>query len=127
MNSFYFEDCQVGLLTPRGKLYGSTNTSKGNDCQDLVPPTYLVCLEMLKGDFDSYGSVLAQSGGQCWKKCFSSSMVLSSLLPPDSTTNEAFFYGTEARIEVHRSWNGQSLFHSINGTMVQHSFLTQMH
>ncbi|XP_058208420.1 uncharacterized protein LOC131321424 isoform X1 [Rhododendron vialii] len=112
-------DCQVGSSNHRGKLHGSANTSKGNDCQDLAPPAYLVCLEMLKGDFHTYGSVLAQSGGQCWKKCFSSSMVLSSLLPPDSPTNEPFLHGTEARIEVHRSWNGQSLFHSINGAMNQ--------
>lgn len=84
----------------------------------LAPPTYLVGLDVLKADM-RYNSVLSRDNGQCWRKCFSASMVLSSLLLIDLPFNEPFLHGTEARIEVHGAWNRQSFyFHSKNGKKV---------
>ncbi|XP_052204399.1 uncharacterized protein LOC127809565 [Diospyros lotus] len=117
LKNFDSTDCLVGLSTDIGNFNGARNTCK---YFDLAPPTYLVCLETLKADVHTYGSVLALTGGQCWQKCFSTTLVLSSLLPSDSSTDEAFLHGSEARIEVCGSWNSQSLyFHSKNGKMNQ--------
>ncbi|KAL7228845.1 hypothetical protein ACSBR2_007518 [Camellia fascicularis] len=110
-------DCQVGSSTHKGKCYGAANISKG---LDLAPPTYLVCLDVLKSDLLPYESILSQGVGQCWQRCFSTSLVLSGLLHSDSPTDKPFLHGTEARIEVNGSWNSQSLyFQSRNGTMSQ--------
>ncbi|XP_057484608.1 uncharacterized protein LOC130770970 isoform X1 [Actinidia eriantha] len=113
-------DCQVGSLTHRAKSYGETSTSKDNDGLDLAPPTYLVCLDALKADLHPHGSAIVRSVGLCWQKCFSSSLVISTLLPSDLPTDEPFLHGTQARIEVHGSWNSQSLyFHRKSGKMGQ--------
>ncbi|XP_057487483.1 uncharacterized protein LOC130773556 isoform X1 [Actinidia eriantha] len=113
-------DCQVGSLTHKAKSYGATSTSKDNDGLDLATPTYLVCLDTLKADLHPRGSVIVRNVGLCWQKCFSSSLAISTLLPSDLPTEEPFLHGTQARTEVHGSWNGQSLyFHRKSGKMGQ--------
>lgn len=85
----------------------------------LAPPIYAVFLDILRPDSQSCISASPQGYGQCWGKCFSAFLVLSSLRPMVSQSNEPFLHGTEARIEVHSGWNSQSsYFHSRNGTLV---------
>ncbi|XAR66309.1 hypothetical protein NMG60_11012493 [Bertholletia excelsa] len=111
-------ECQVGSLKDRRKFFRETNIFKGFDCFDLAPPTYFVCLDMLKADLRPRDSILARTIGLSWQKCFSSFLVLSSLLPSHFSTDEPFLHGAEARIDVYRSWDRQSLYlHSRNGTM----------
>ncbi|KAA8534236.1 hypothetical protein F0562_031753 [Nyssa sinensis] len=112
-------DCCVGLSSNGGN-YSATNISKCLNRPVLAPPTYLVCLDILKADLHSYESVLARSIGECWQKCFSASLVLSSFLPTDLSSDEPFLHATDTRIEVRGSWNRKSsYFHSRNGTMSQ--------
>ncbi|XP_059666223.1 uncharacterized protein LOC132312029 [Cornus florida] len=112
-------DCQVGLSSNRGN-YGAANLSKCINCLVLAPPTYTVCLDILKADLHSYRSVLDRCIGQCWIKCFSFYLVLSNLLPTDLASDERLLHGSEARIEVHGTWNKQSLyFRTRNGTLSQ--------
>ncbi|KAL2549193.1 putative zinc-finger domain [Forsythia ovata] len=104
-------DSQAGSPSRRGPCL-----AKSLNNLVLAPPTYLVGLDVLKAD-KRYNSILSRGNGQCWRKCFSASMVLSSLLSTNLPFNEPFLHGTEARIEVHGAWNRQSFyFHSKNGT-----------
>lgn len=76
----------------------------------LIPPTYLVDLEVLNVNLGSYKSFSNETCGQCWRKCFSSTLVLSSILPTDLPLDEPFLHGNEPRVESPASWNRQ-LFH----------------
>ncbi|CAK9176489.1 unnamed protein product [Ilex paraguariensis] len=113
-------DCHVGSLLHKVEFGGATNLSKCLDFLVLAPPTYLVCLDTLKADLHSYKSVLVEGVGRCWKKCFSASFVLSSLLPTDLPSDEPFLHGTETRVEVHGVWNRRSLYYQCrNGAVSQ--------
>ncbi|KAK3034423.1 hypothetical protein RJ639_033694 [Escallonia herrerae] len=76
----------------------------------VAPPTYPVCLDVLKAGMHSHKHVLAQSVAQCWHKYFSASLVLSSMLPTDLPSKELFMHGRETRIEVHGVWSRQSSY-----------------
>jgi hypothetical protein len=93
---------------------GAKNLSMHRDSLARVPPTYIICLDVLGPDKSRpYESVVAGSVGRFWRKCFSLSLVFSSLLLTDLPSDEPFLHGTEACVEVHRSWNRQSShFHS---------------
>ncbi|XP_047341258.1 uncharacterized protein LOC124944950 [Impatiens glandulifera] len=87
----------------------ATGSSKVPYCVDFAQPTYTVSLDSLKSTSHSSESVL-RSIGQCWKKCFSNSLVLSSLLPTDLSSAHQHLHGTDMCIEVQGSWNNKSLY-----------------
>lgn len=102
------------------KSSGATSVSRSLDLLGIAPPSYLVCADILKADLYPYKSILAQTEGRCWQKRFSAALVLSSLLPTSSPSDEPFLHGPGARIESYGSWNRQSsFFHSRHGTMSQ--------
>ncbi|GLT43873.1 hypothetical protein SLA2020_178000 [Shorea laevis] len=84
---------------------------------DVLPsPTYFVCLDVLEADQHSPESVLAQRSVDCWWKCFSICLALSSLLHKDVSGDETFLDGSDGRIQIHGSWSRQSsYFESRNG------------
>ncbi|GLT93094.1 hypothetical protein SLE2022_109000 [Rubroshorea leprosula] len=84
---------------------------------DVLPsPTYLVCLDVLEADQHSPESVLAWRSVDCWWKCFSICLALSSLLHKDVSGDESFLDGSDGRIQIHGSWSRQSsYFESRNG------------
>ncbi|KAG9141516.1 hypothetical protein Leryth_024893 [Lithospermum erythrorhizon] len=87
---------------------------------DLIPPTYLIDLDVLHVNLCSYRSISTESFGQCWKKCFSSTLVLSSVLPVDLPLDEPFLHGNEPRVESEASGNRQLLyFDSKNASLKQ--------
>lgn len=101
------------------KSSGATSVSRSLDLLGIAPPSYLVCADILKADLHPYKSVLAQTEGRCWQKRFSAALVLSSLLPTSSPSDEPFLHGPGPRIESYGSWNRQSsFFYSRHGTMV---------
>ncbi|KAL3523790.1 hypothetical protein ACH5RR_016624 [Cinchona calisaya] len=115
------DKCDVQVRTSyKDQFYGATPLRKSLDHLILAPPTYVVGLDILRLDSQSCISASPLGYGQCWGKCFSSFLVLSSLCPMVTQSNEPFLHGTEARIEVHSNWNRQSsYFHSRNATLSQ--------
>ncbi|KAK1571340.1 hypothetical protein Q3G72_015369 [Acer saccharum] len=108
-------DCQVGLTIHQQNCDGATKLSKFQNI--LTPPMYIISLDMLKADSHSHShsheSLVARRHGQCWRKCFSMSLALSSMFQKDLHTSDG-------RIEVHNGWSGQSsYFQSRNGVMNQ--------
>ena len=89
---------------------GATIISKCLGSLPLAPPTYLVCLDSLKGDSHPYKYLLAQTVEQRWQKYFSASLVVSSSFLGDFHSDELCLHGPESRIEVHGVWNRQSSF-----------------
>ncbi|XP_027184626.1 uncharacterized protein LOC113782880 isoform X1 [Coffea eugenioides] len=111
---------QVRRQSPREQFDGAMVRRKSLNHVDLAAPTYVVSLDILRPDSQSFISTSSQGYGQCWGKCFSAFLVLSSLCPMVSQSNEPFLHGTQARIEVHCSWNRQtSYFNNRNGTLGQ--------
>ncbi|KAK2978097.1 hypothetical protein RJ640_009261 [Escallonia rubra] len=92
-------DRQVGSALHGVKFFGTKSIFKCLDPLVLAPPTYPVCLDVLKAGMHSHKHVLAQSVAQCWHKYFSASLVLSSMLPTDLPSKEPFMHGRETRIE----------------------------
>ncbi|KAI3757991.1 hypothetical protein L6452_05537 [Arctium lappa] len=89
---------------------GATIVSKCLGSLPLAPPTYLVCLDSLKGDSHPYKYLLAQTVEQRWQKYFSASLVVSSSSLGDLHSDEPCLHGPEAHIEIHGVWNRQSSF-----------------
>ncbi|KVI06926.1 putative zinc-finger domain-containing protein [Cynara cardunculus var. scolymus] len=89
---------------------GATIVSKCLGSLPLAPPTYLVCLDSLKGDSHPYKYLVAHTVKQRWQKYFSASLVVSSSLLGDLHSDEPCLHGPEARIEIHGVWNRQSSF-----------------
>ncbi|KAJ9545558.1 hypothetical protein OSB04_025265, partial [Centaurea solstitialis] len=89
---------------------GATIISKCLGSLPLAPPTYLVCLDSLKGESHPYKYLLAQTVEQRWQKYFSASLVVSSSFLGDLHSDEPFLHGPESRIEIHGVWNRQSSF-----------------
>ncbi|KAL5733279.1 hypothetical protein ACOSQ2_032971 [Xanthoceras sorbifolium] len=109
-------DCQVGLTIHQQNCDSATKLSKFQNI--LTPPMYIISLDMLKADSHSYESIVARRHGQCWRKCFSMSLTLSSMFQKDLPTE--FLHTSDGRIEVHDGWSGQSsYFQSRNGVMNQ--------
>ncbi|XP_030489241.2 uncharacterized protein LOC115705912 isoform X1 [Cannabis sativa] len=76
----------------------------------MMSPTYLVGLDTLKADLNSYQSVLAWRNSHCWQKCFSLSLTLSSLLSNGLPAHGPLAHGSDGRIEVCGSWSRQSSY-----------------
>lgn len=76
----------------------------------LDAPTYLVYLDILHADLHSYESVPAWCISQCGQKCFSTILAVSSLLQKDFPVDQPLYHGSDGRLEVHGSWNRQSLY-----------------
>ncbi|CBI31708.3 unnamed protein product, partial [Vitis vinifera] len=47
---------------------------------------------------------------QCGQKCFSTILAVSSLLQKDFPVDQPLYHGSDGRLEVHGSWNRQSLY-----------------
>ncbi|KVI06922.1 hypothetical protein Ccrd_014709 [Cynara cardunculus var. scolymus] len=62
---------------------GATIVSKCLGSLPLAPPTYLVCLDSLKGDSHPYKYLVAQTVEQRWQKYFCASLVVSSSILGD--------------------------------------------
>lgn len=125
LSRFFFVCADGEVLAPAPKMTtpGSTKFSKSLDLLGFAPPSYLVCSDILKADLLAYKSVLGQSEASCWQKCFSATLVLSSLLPIGLPLGEPFLHCPGARIESYGSWNRQSsYFHSIQGMVCHHLF-----
>ncbi|XVF23855.1 hypothetical protein REPUB_Repub13aG0075600 [Reevesia pubescens] len=107
-------DCQLGLTSCQQRRNGPIKPSKHYDV--FSSPTYIVSLDILKADPHPKKSVLTQGNADCWRKCFSICLALSSFLLKGLPTDEPFLDGGDGRIELHGSWNRQSsYFQSRNG------------
>ncbi|KAJ8768503.1 hypothetical protein K2173_022596 [Erythroxylum novogranatense] len=105
--------CQVGLPLCSQVCNGAKEELKNHTA---VIPTYLVRLDTLKTCPHSYESVVARRNAQCWQRCFSMCLCISSLPQIDMRADEPFLRGNNNRIEVHWSSNRQSsYFQSRNG------------
>ncbi|KAL5569130.1 hypothetical protein UlMin_025705 [Ulmus minor] len=76
-------------------------------CGVTMPPAYIVGIDTLRADLQSYDSALVWRNGQCWQKCFSLSLALSSLFQKDFPGNECLCDG---RIEVHGNRSRQTSY-----------------
>ncbi|XP_034704624.1 uncharacterized protein LOC117928737 [Vitis riparia] len=47
---------------------------------------------------------------QCGQKCFSTILAVSSLVQKDFPVDQPLYHGSDGRLEVHGSWNRQSLY-----------------
>ncbi|KAF8396756.1 hypothetical protein HHK36_018386 [Tetracentron sinense] len=114
-------DCQMESSSHLGKYTGAAKLSKFLDCHSMsAPPTYLVGSDLLKADLHSYESVLARGIGQCWQKGFSTSLGVPFSIQRKLPSEEPFLHGSDGHIEVHGSWNRQSLyFQSQDGAVKQ--------
>ncbi|XVF83625.1 hypothetical protein PTKIN_Ptkin16aG0504600 [Pterospermum kingtungense] len=107
-------DCQPGLTSFQQNTNGPTKPSRYRDL--FISPTYIVSLDILKADSHPCESVATLGNADCWWKCFSICLALSSFLQKYLPTDEPFLDSGDGRIEVHSSWNRQSsYFQSRNG------------
>jgi len=114
-------DSKVGLILHQRMCTGAT---KGPKYDYLTSPTYLVGLDMLKADPQSYESFLAGRNGRWWKKCFSLSLAISNLRQKPFPVDGPFLHGNDGRIEIYGNWNRQSsYFQSRNRKLVCSLFL----
>ncbi|KAM4104531.1 hypothetical protein ACJW30_06G165000 [Castanea mollissima] len=100
-------DSNVGLILHRRICTGAT---KGPKYDYLTSPTYLVGLDMLKVDPQSYESFLAGRNGRWWQKCFSLSLAISNLRQKPFPVDGPFLHGNDNRIEIYGNWNRQSSY-----------------
>lgn len=117
LSSKAFADHLVGLTLHQKPCNGSTNYPKFDNATTC--PTYLVGLDILKGDVQSRRSIISLRNSESWQKCFSCFLALSSSFQKDLPADAPLLLGTDGRIEVHGSWiRRSSYFLSNNGRVV---------
>ncbi|XP_030512546.1 uncharacterized protein LOC115726702 isoform X2 [Rhodamnia argentea] len=83
-------------------------------------PTYVVGLDILKADSRSYEAVVTQNIGQCWQKCFSISLVISSVPKQVRPMDDSVLQNSDGRIEISGCQSRQSsFFRNRNGSLNQ--------
>ncbi|XP_057979454.1 uncharacterized protein LOC131165553 isoform X2 [Malania oleifera] len=125
---------QPGIMRPDYMLETLRDTCFGEvgsyTCNLTIDPIWPLCMYELRGkcnneecssqhfkDYsarnsnqhgDSNGA--AWSLGHCWRKCFSTALAISNSLQRSLPSDNPFLLGNDSRIEVHASWNRQSLY-----------------
>ncbi|KAF8021986.1 hypothetical protein BT93_G2194 [Corymbia citriodora subsp. variegata] len=85
-------------------------------CSKCCSPTYVVGLDILKADSRSYEAVVTQDIGQCWQKCFTISLAISSLPKQVHHMDDSVMQNSDGRIEISGYQSRQSsFFRSRNG------------
>ncbi|XP_056161252.1 uncharacterized protein LOC115673039 isoform X2 [Syzygium oleosum] len=126
----HIKDCSDGKM--HQNLYSDTNDchieSTSSAKSWAVPtsfskccsPTYVVGLDILKADSRSYEAVVTQHIGQCWQKCFSISLAISSLPKQVRHMDDSVLQNSDGRIEISGCQSRQSsFFRNRNGGLNQ--------
>ena len=100
-----FSDCQSGLPSDHRNLKGQTGISSA-----LTPPRYLVCLDSLKDESHSFGSLSACYFGSFGKSVPSRSLAVSSSLLKHIPSDEPCLDGNGGYVESY-SGSGHSLYY----------------
>ncbi|XP_057523501.1 uncharacterized protein LOC130803319 isoform X3 [Amaranthus tricolor] len=99
------DDCQSGLPSDHRNLKGQTGISSA-----LTPPRYLVCLDSLKDESHSFGSLSACYFGSFGKSVPSRSLAVSSSLLKHIPSDEPCLDGNGGYVESY-SGSGHSLYY----------------